>query len=90
MGSGDRTNVVVAVVTTITYFSGVECAHDNNSIYRYVHVCTIVLALQLQDLTLKLEDLQEDQKDGEEYRQRLKKDNSILLSRYTMYMIMHV
>ena len=33
-------------------------------------------APQLLDLTLKLEDLQEDHKDGEEYRQKLKKENS--------------
>jgi hypothetical protein len=37
--------------------------------------------MQLLDLTSKLEDLQEDQKDSEEYRQRLKKENISLLTR---------
>ena len=40
--------------------------------------------LQLLDLTSKLEDLQEDQKDNEEYRQKLKKENTSLLTRYSV------
>ena len=42
----------------------------------------IIVLLQLHDLTSKLEDLQEDQKDSEEYRQKLKKENTSLLTRY--------
>ena len=41
-----------------------------------------VYQLQLLDLTSKLEDLQEDQKDNEEYRQKLKKENTSLMTRY--------
>lgn len=39
------------------------------------------LSDQLLDLTSKLEDLQEDQKDNEEYRQKLKKENTSLMTR---------
>ena len=49
--------------------------------------------LQLLDLTSKLEDLQEDQKDNEEYRQKLKKENTTLMTRYlvtTADLIIHV
>ena len=52
---------------------------DHYQLYLTTPSCVL---LQLLDLTSKLEDLQEDQKDNEEYRQKLKKENTSLLTRY--------
>ena len=66
--------------------------HDNNIFslslfptHLSIFVCVCAFVLQLLELSSKLEDLQEDKKDSEGIRNKLKRENTELKERYVCF-----